>query len=163
MVISVSLLAQARKVIVILALLATMFFVFSLFRFKPWENSAIYKDDTNKNIDVTAFDWTDRILTAQDVQFFKSQIDVFSSLTAVSDASNNNVSLSPTGQLPENIKVVAVMRGAVSTVVLEDVAQTRTYFLEEKKAQGDFLLHSVDAERAIIAYQGQTIEVPLKK
>jgi hypothetical protein len=158
-------LIQARKFIFFITVFSLAGLIFSVYQFKPWQDFVVDGGSVSvKEISDQFSSWADAVLNAQGEEPYKSHVDVFSTgATMNGEAATSNAELTPTGQLPDHIKVVAVMRGAVATVVIEDTAKARTYFLEEKKTEGEFRLMSVNATRAILMYQGQTIEVSLKK
>ncbi len=69
--------------------------------------------------------------------------------------------VSPTGQLPANLKVVGISLGGHPQVVLEDINMHQSYFIDETPNQG-MSIKSVESNKILLNYQGQTIEIPLK-
>ncbi len=67
----------------------------------------------------------------------------------------------PTGQLPANLKVVGISLGGHPQVVLEDINMHQSYFIDETPNQG-MSIKSVESDKILLNYQGQTIEIPLK-
>ena len=63
--------------------------------------------------------------------------------------------------LPSQLKVVAVIIGSPSQIVIEDSADKNTYFVEEGKSDGPFELKSVSNHKIRLNYQGQLIELPV--
>lgn len=157
MTISFALITQLRKVLFIIAGVAIVGLMITVIRFQPWQEFNVMTSHDAPSEDQNA-SWASTILQPESEEQFKSKVDVFS-VTMPASTSAEQATMSPSGQLPENIRVVAVMRGAQNTVVVEDTSQSKTYFLTEKNPDGDFTLLSVDAQRAILMYQGQTIEV----
>lgn len=65
------------------------------------------------------------------------------------------------GQLPANLKVVGIMIGQESQVVLEDINNHQIYFIDEHSSGENKLLSVLD-NQVLIRYQGQQIKIPLK-
>lgn len=86
--------------------------------------------------------------------------DIFTRVSSQPDVTTAN----PTGQLPANIKVVGIIIGKPSQVVLEDSQQKSTQFIVE----GQKPINGVNFERIekgviYLNYQGQVIPIHIEK
>jgi hypothetical protein len=66
-----------------------------------------------------------------------------------------------TQQLPGNFKIVGILIGRPSEVIIEDTQMQQTYFVKEGDASGPIQVFDVSQNRAVVTYQGQTFEVNL--
>ncbi len=65
--------------------------------------------------------------------------------------------------LPDHLKVVAVLVGKGAEVVLEDTTTQQTIFLKEGEQKEDLRLEQVLKDRILVEYQGDSIEVLLER
>jgi len=87
--------------------------------------------------------------------------DIFTIVTDVQ--STGNVDSTPKGQLPDHLKVVGLIIGHPSQIIIEDSMVNQTYFIEEGKPQAGINIVKVDPDKMIINYQGQSIPIPVTK
>ena len=73
------------------------------------------------------------------------------------------VEITPKGQLPAYLKVVGILIGHPSQIIIEDSNAQRTYFIGEKTPQGGIKIVQAGRDQIIINYQGQDISVPVNK
>ena len=76
---------------------------------------------------------------------------------------SGTVENTPKGQLPEHLKVVGILIGSPSQIIIEDNFAKKTYFINEGSAQAGIKIKQVSKDRMIINYQGQDITVPVSK
>src|SRR6185436_13696737 len=86
-----------------------------------------------------------------------AQRDIFN-FAATSAEMPQNQNATP-GQLPANLKIVGVLVGHPSEVIIEDTQPQQTYFLKEGEASGPFKILRVSKESVGLEYQGQSFEV----
>jgi len=67
------------------------------------------------------------------------------------------------GQLPEHLKIVGILIGHPSQIIIEDTLAGKTYFIDETSPQAGIKIVRVLQDQMIINYQGQDIPVPVKK
>jgi type II secretory pathway component PulC len=88
--------------------------------------------------------------------------NIFSSAAAQpANAGANNVS-TPTGQLPAHLKVVGLVIGEPSQVIIEDTTLSQTHFISEGHPQAGISIARVNKNEIIINYQGETISLPIQ-
>ena len=138
-----------------------IFVVFYLFsrnqdNFMPADSNAIQ----SKNIDLlapaTAFD-----LKAYNTSADPQTRDIFSIDTTVSPS--GAVENTPKGQLPDHLKVVAILIAHPSQIAVQDTLSNTTYFIDEYHPQDGIKIVKVDHDQMTINYQGQNIFIPVKK
>ena len=66
-------------------------------------------------------------------------------------------------ELPSNFKIVGVIVGHPSEVIIEDTQAKETFFLQEGKQLGDFEIEHAEKEKVALKYQGKSFNVDLKK
>jgi len=86
--------------------------------------------------------------------------DIFS-LTA--PTSSGAVEKTLKGQLPDHLKIVGILIGHPSQIVIEDSGSNTTYFIDEGHSQDGIKIVSVGKDMLTVNYQGQDIIVPVKK
>ena len=84
--------------------------------------------------------------------------DIFSSASRLPAAA---VALSGNG-LPDNYKVVGIIVGNPSEVVIEDNQTKQTYFIQQGQTQGGISLERVENGQAFLNYQGKEIAIKVK-
>jgi len=77
-------------------------------------------------------------------------------------SSSNAVSVT-TSALPDHVKVVGIIVGKPSEIVIEDTQTQQTFFIQEGQAQGDFAMERVDNGRVIVSFRGQNFQIPLSQ
>jgi hypothetical protein len=87
--------------------------------------------------------------------------DIFSLDTSVGPS--GAVENTPKGQLPEHLKIVGILIGDPSQIIIEDAFAKKTYFINEGSAQAGIKIVQASKERMVINYQGQDIIVPVSK
>lgn len=87
--------------------------------------------------------------------------DVFSLTQEVSPT--GAVVNTPKGQLPDHLKVVGIVIGHPSQIIIEDSFNHQTYFIDEGTPQNGIKIAQVQKKQMIINYQGQNISVPISK
>jgi len=100
-------------------------------------------------------------LKPYDVSVGAQARDIFSLDSSVGPS--GAVENTPKGQLPEHLKIVGILVGNPSQVIIEDGFAKKTYFIDEGTAQAGIKIVQVSKERVIINYQGQDIPVPVSK
>jgi len=86
--------------------------------------------------------------------------DVFS---LASEAPSGTIINTPKGQLPNNLKVVGILIGHPSQIIIEDSLSNKTYFINEGNVQAGIRIEQVSVDKMIINYQGQDIPIPITK
>ena len=87
--------------------------------------------------------------------------DIFSLDTSVGPS--GAVENTPKGQLPEHLKIVGILIGSPSQIIIEDEFVKKTYFIDEGTSQAGIKIEQVNKDRMLINYQGQDITVPITK
>jgi len=100
-------------------------------------------------------------MKANDIPSNAPARDIFS--LAQDAAPTGNVDSTPKGQLPSHLKVVGIVVGHPSQIIIEDSSANKTYFIDENTPQGDIKIVKVSKKLMIINYQGQDIPVPISK
>ena len=85
--------------------------------------------------------------------------DIFSSVSPAVSAFTQPVSES---ELPANLKVVGVVIGQPSEIIIEDTSARQTYFILEGQSQGGIMLQRISNGQAVLSYQGKNIIVKVK-
>lgn len=65
----------------------------------------------------------------------------------------------PAGQLPDNLKIVGIIVGTPSQVIIEDAQAKQTYFLNEGDTQAGVTVKHINSDQVVLAFQGQDIAV----
>ena len=78
-------------------------------------------------------------------------------------ASSGSAENTPKGQLPDHLKVVGVLIGHPSQIIIEDSSSNNTYFIDEGQAQDGIKIVKALRNQITINYQGQDISVPVTK
>jgi type II secretory pathway component PulC len=65
--------------------------------------------------------------------------------------------------LPEHLKVVGIIVGKPSEVVIEDTKAQQTFFIQEGDNIGDFAMQRLGEDKIIIKYQGQNFQIPIRQ
>jgi len=86
--------------------------------------------------------------------------DIFSLATTTPSGA---VESTPKGQLPDHLKVVGILIGHPSQIVIEDTSSNSSYFVDEAHPQGGIKMVKVGHDQMVINYQGQDIIVPITK
>jgi len=86
--------------------------------------------------------------------------DLFDSAAVPSNLSMVNAAL-PANALPVNLKVVGIIIGQPSELVIEDVTTHQTYFIAQGTTVGGIEVTDIQNKKATIKYQGQDIILPL--
>ncbi len=156
---------NGRRLLWLIVAAALACFVFNLIRFKPWQDTPLSLSIEQNSSKVSAPTQAVNVsLKSQPEDNYKSQKDIFFSSGVAATASlATNVKSAPAGQLPAQFKVVGSLVSDSSTIIIEDTAQSKMYFLNQNKQEGDFKLVSVKQGRAVLIYRGQIVEVSLKK
>jgi type II secretory pathway component PulC len=87
--------------------------------------------------------------------------DIFSLAADVSPS--GAVENTPKGQLPDHLKIVGILIGHPSQVIIEDEFSKKTYFIDEGNPQGGIKIVQVSHDQMVINYQGQNIFIPVNK
>jgi len=69
----------------------------------------------------------------------------------------------PKGQLPDHLKVVGILVGKPSQIVIEDTSVSSTYFINEGHPQNGIRIVRVEPNQMVINYQGQDIDISISK
>ena len=148
--------SYARRLILFITVAMMIWFLFNLIRFKPWQEVPVAVGD--RQLTWTGQAWVEGLLASTGNRWFKSQANIFAMDASVPD----DLPKMAKGQLPGNIKVVGIVRAKPSMLVIEDTAQAKTYFLPEDKIIDAYRLVSIKQGKAVLVYQGQTFEIPVK-
>ena len=65
-------------------------------------------------------------------------------------------------QLPPNFKIVGIVMGQSSQVIVEDSNTHETYFINKNTPQGGIALEKMEKDKVFLNYQGQSIQVIVK-
>ena len=100
--------------------------------------------------------------------FYSSQInqrDVFSTaaLNAPPPASTQTAAAASGPALPLNYKIVGIVLGDPSEVVIEDTNLKQTLFFVEGETRGDIKIEHISQGGVAINYQGQTQQLKIKE
>ena len=149
-----------RRLAIFLTLACGVYIVFFILyksRENPAYTSQVMANAKNHNLISPEPEFAIKPYNASDNQ----ARDIFSLNTGV--ASNGVVESTPKGQLPDHLKVVGILIGHPSQIIIEDSAIHKTYFIDEGNPQAGFSILKVEKDQIIINYQGQNISVPVSK
>jgi len=65
--------------------------------------------------------------------------------------------------LPEHLKIVGIVVGEPTEVIIEDTKAQQTFFVREGENMGDFAMQRSGEDKIIIKYQGQNFQVPIRQ
>ena len=65
-------------------------------------------------------------------------------------------------ELPVNLKVVGIVVGKPSEIIIEDSSVHQTYFIPEGQSQGGITLQKISDGSALLLSQGKTVVVKIK-
>lgn len=87
------------------------------------------------------------------------QRDIFSSKPIVGTSTDQSAE----GELPSNLKVVGILVGHPSQIIVENIMLKETYFINEGETQGGVRLERVYPDKIVINYLNQEMSVPINK
>ncbi|GEM_PF-5170636 len=85
--------------------------------------------------------------------------DIFNFASSGIDVSSEQRQAGAEKSLPSHLKIVGVLIGKPSEVIIEDTKVQQTYFVQEGKTVGLFHVLHASKENVVMEYQGQSIEV----
>jgi hypothetical protein len=91
-----------------------------------------------------------------------NQRDIFQA-KAETAISSGQAAAAPTGELPANLKVVGILVGRPSQIIIEDATIRQTYFINEGETQGGIRLQRVDPDKFVINYLDQDIAININQ
>lgn len=97
---------------------------------------------------------------AQNPQDVITTRDVFSSVEMPTDLLQTSTSIA--GTLPGNFKIVGIVIGKPSEIIIEDSATRQTYFLKESERAAGIEVERFKGQEVLLKYQGQGVSVPLQ-
>ncbi len=86
--------------------------------------------------------------------------DLFSSSTVSTDLST--LTAAP-GALPGDLKVVGIVVGNPSEVIIENTISHQTLFIQQGKETDGISIQKVQAHQVILSYKGESVVIPLKE
>lgn len=86
--------------------------------------------------------------------------DLFSSSTVSTDLST--LTAAP-GALPGDLKVVGIVVGNPSEVIIENTTSHQTLFIQQGKETDGISIQKVQAHQVILTYKGESVAIPLKE
>jgi type II secretory pathway component PulC len=84
--------------------------------------------------------------------------DIFSS----SPQASAFVPSAGTSELPANLKVVGIVVGTPSEVIIEDTSARQTYFIIQGQSEAGITLESIKDGQVLLSYQGNRVVVKIK-
>ena len=136
-------------------------FIFLFFKDKDISLSENKTAQPVKEINVLSSTASVFDLTSADVAGGAPSRDIFS--MSLADNSNGAVENTPKGQLPEHLKIVGILIGHPSQIIIEDTFASKTYFIDENDPQAGIKIVSAAKDQIVINYQGQDIPVAVHK
>ena len=67
------------------------------------------------------------------------------------------------GTLPSHLKVVGIVVGDPTEVILEDTNSRQTFFIRQGHEENGMSIQKVESNQVILNYQGQAVTIPLKE
>ena len=107
-----------------------------------------------------------RVPKSLDLYTFQiNQRDIFSATTgnAQSQPALQTAAGSSVAQLPASYKIVGIVLGKPSEVVIEDTSLKQTLFMLEGETQGDIKVEHIDKDGVTLIFQGQTQQLKIKE
>jgi hypothetical protein len=116
-----------------------------------------YKEQSTDQVLVPLKDAPDFAVIKEDI----AKRDIFSTEEEkIPEAVKTEAETGSVNELPSNLKIVGVIVGKPTDLVVEDSQSGQTYFLTEGSTRGELTFSKIEQDKLFIQYRGRGFEIP---